>query len=167
MRTDSAKLVHPCKTAQERIIFDADMSRQARTVGEYGVIAHVAIVRDMHVCHEEVVAANPRHAMTFFGSTIQRAILPDDIAIADLQTRRFASITEMLWRFADGAELVDLVPAPNGRRAVDNYMRTDPRLVADLYVRTDDRIGTDAHVFSQLDVWIDNRLRVNHPVRSL
>ena len=97
----------------------------------------------MNVRHDPVVIAEPGHAGVLGGAAIQRAELPDGVAIADLQPGRLAGILLVLRHFADGAELENSVVAADAGMAADDDMGADPGVVADLDMLADHRIRPD------------------------
>src|SRR5690606_34066547 len=118
---------------------------QRRIVGEDDVVAELAIVRDMHVSHDPVVAAQARDATVLYRTKVDGDEFTDRVAVADDQLRRFARVLLVLRRSANGSELEDMVVATDGGVTFDHDMRANTRTGADLYVRADDGIGADLY----------------------
>jgi len=55
VRADVHELVHQRRGAEDRPVPDRDMARELAGIGEDGVAADLAVVREMHVRHDPVV----------------------------------------------------------------------------------------------------------------
>ena len=77
------------------------------------MITDPAIVSDMDIGHQQVIAAYLGQTTTTDGSTVDRNALTNSVAIADLQAGRLTSIFKVLRRLANGGKLVDLVISTN------------------------------------------------------
>jgi len=162
MSADAAKLVHQRKAAQNSVVTNRHVTGQAGAIGENRSIADLAVMRQMAIGHDEIVMAEPRHTTARHGSTIESAVLPDDVPVADLKPGGFAFITQMLRRIAQGRELVNFIVPADTRRPVDDDMRTDPGVVTDLHARTDDAEGADMNVFPDFRARVDDGLGMYH-----
>ena len=80
---DAAVLVDGGKPAEDHPVSDMDMPCKRRVVGKDAVIAHAAVMRHMGVDHEEVPGADPGDALVLHGAAVHRAVLADDVVIAD------------------------------------------------------------------------------------
>ena len=162
MSPDAAELMHAGETAENCPVIDHHMTGQRGIVGEGYLVADLAIVRDMHVGHDPVVVANRGHAAILHRAQVKGAKLANGVAVADLQTGRFAGIFLVLRHFTQRAELEDAVVAPDTGMAPDHAMRSDDRVVTNLDVRTDDRIGADLDIGADFGARIDQGSRVDH-----
>src|SRR3989344_5141692 len=153
----ATELMNHGKATEDDIILDGDMPRQAGAVGENRMIADTAVVRDMTIRHDEIVMADPRHTAAGNGAATERAILPDDVTVADLQPGRLALVTQMLGGVPQRRELIDSVVFSDARRSVDHDMRADPGVIADLHARADNAERPEMNVFADYRPWGDNR----------
>src|SRR5690606_29093325 len=78
------ELVDSRHAAQYRPVADMNMTGKLHAVGENGVRAHLAVMRNMHVGHDPVVVAHARHTdvlrRTRVIVTNSRTILPSPIS---------------------------------------------------------------------------------------
>src|SRR6201991_1195642 len=137
MRAHLAELVHARVTGEDRPVADLRMPGERRVVGEHDMVAHLAVVRDMHVGQEPVVVADTRDTAAVTGATVDRDELTDEIAIADDDFGALALPFLVLRRTTDGRELRDAVVASDHGRTLDHHVRTDGRALADDHVGTD------------------------------
>ena len=117
-----------------------DVAAERRVVREHAVRADDAVVPDVRAGHEQIVAADARDQLILGGAAIDRAVLAEGVAVADLQPRRLAVVFQVLRRGADRGELEDLVVAADRGRAVDHDVRPDPGARADRRRRRRSRV---------------------------
>src|SRR6185295_6040019 len=130
---------------------------------EHALVADDRVVRNVGKRHEQIVAADARHAFVLGGTAVQRHVLPDHVPVADREPRRLAAIFLVLWRAAHGCELEHHVVRAQLGRALDNDVRTDARPRSDLHALTDHRIGADLDVLREHSLRRDQRRRMYHP----
>ena len=143
MAADAAELMHAGEapiTAQSR----SNMARQCRAVREHGVVAELDVVRDMGVCHQQVVVADPRQPFRRLRSAVDGDELADLVTIADVGFGTFAPTSNPAARrrrwstdrrcclIADGNRTFDVDVGPSGGCAApirdvraDDTERTD------------------------------------------
>src|SRR5689334_16717616 len=138
MRADRDELMRTGKPAQHGIVADVDVARQSRDIGESRVIPHLAIVRDVHVSHDPVVVADARDPGVLRRAAVERAILPDGVAVADLQRGRLPRVFLVLRRPSEHAESENAVLRSYAGSSLDHDVRTDRRALAGLNVLADD-----------------------------
>ena len=84
---DPHELVHAGVAAEDRPVAHLRVTRELGLVREDGVAPDHAVVRDVHVRHDPVVAADPRDTAALDGAQVERAVLADHVVVADLETR--------------------------------------------------------------------------------
>ena len=119
-----------------------------RVVGEDGVVADLAVVRDVHVGHDPVVVADARDARVLRGAAVEGAELADRVAVADLEPRGLAARTSCpAARAPMRGELEDAVVAADRRVA-----RRSRRAGRPWCPRRSRTCGADDGVRADLDV---------------
>src|SRR3954464_11058452 len=99
------------------VVGDRHMPGQHHVVGDDALAADVGVVADVGVDHEQVLAAHAGDSAAGFGADVDGHGFSDDVAVADFQFHRPASIFQILRRSTNDAERVeDVVPA-HGRVA--------------------------------------------------
>ena len=81
--TEPAELVHGGESCEDRIIADLDVAGECRVIGENGVVADMAVMRNVAVRHYPVVVAERRESTTTRGATVDTAVLANGIAVTD------------------------------------------------------------------------------------
>src|SRR5436190_5491757 len=161
MRADVNELVDERRGTEDCPVAHGDVPCELAGVGEDGVIADLAVVREMHVSHDPVVVADPRDADIERGAAIHRDVLADGVAVADLDRRVLAAILLVLRRRAERGKMEDLVVAADLDAAVEHDVRADPCALAHLDLRTDDAVRTDRDVARELRRGVDQRRPVD------
>src|SRR5262249_18425708 len=157
----------PGEAAQDGVVADVDVARDRGGVREDRVIADLAVVGDVHVSHEPVVAADARDARVLRGAAVERAELADGIAVSDLQAGRLARVLLVLGPAAQRAVREDAVVPADSRPSLDHDVRAYRRARADLDVLADDRVRADRHVRRKPRAGVNDRARVDHLGRSV
>ncbi len=70
------------------MIINSDMPCQRRVIRHDGMVANDAIMGDMHIGHNPVMAADFGRAFVLNRATIKGTKLTDDIVITDFKQRR-------------------------------------------------------------------------------
>jgi hypothetical protein len=150
VRADPAELMHRREAAKYRIVSNVHMAGQLGVVREYGVIADLAVVREMHVGHDPVVVADPRHARVLGCAAIKGAKFAYRVVVADFEPRRLAVVFFVLRHLSQRHELVNAVigadPGMPGydRVRADAAARSDFKMLAYDRIRTNFDVGGDA-----------------------
>ena len=97
----------------------------------------VAVVRDVHVCHEQIVISDRRLAAATSRTSVDRDELAEDIAAPDPQRRRLTLVFQILWRQPDRGHREDLGFVPDVGATIDDGRGADPALLADANLGTD------------------------------
>ena len=72
------------------------MASQLRIIGKNRVVAHLAVMRQMHIGHDPVVVAHTGHADIAGRANIEGTKLADGVALANDQLARLARILLVL-----------------------------------------------------------------------
>ena len=131
------------------------MSGQARVVGENGVVADDAVVRQVAVGHNPVFVADASFADAGHGTEVEGGEFADGVAVADNQAGRLVAVFFVLRDFAQAGKLENAVVFADGGVAVNHNVRTDFGIGTDLHIRA------DYGVRANFDAGIKLRFRVN------
>ena len=134
------------------------MPGQGGAVGENGIVAHHAVVGDMHIGHDPVVITDVGNALVLHRATTDGAVLADHIAIADLQASILALEFLVLGITADGGEGIDLVVPADAGWTFDHRMGTDTGSRTDLHMGADNGEGADTYAFGKAGGRINDSL---------
>src|SRR6266568_3501646 len=167
VRADRDELMGSGEPAQHGIVSDVNMTGKCRRICKDRVVANLAIMRDMHVGHDPVVAADARDARVLHGAAAESAILADGVAVADLERGRFAGVLLVLGRSAERTESENPILSPYASPPLDHHMRPDRGPFAYLDMLADDRIGAHRYSESELRSGMNDGRRVNHIGRSV
>ena len=118
-------------------------------------------MRDVSVRHDPVVGTDPGHASALGRSDVQRAELPDRVALADPQLGRLAGVLLVLRNLAQRAERIDPVVAADARMAGNHHMRFDRGAGLDRNIRPDHAERAHLDFVGQFRARIDNRAGVD------
>src|SRR3569623_75588 len=164
---ETAELMYLAEAAKDHVILDHHMAGQRGIIGEDGVVADQAIVREVHVRHDPIVVADPGDAAALFGAAIEGAEFADDVAVADLEQSGFATVFLVLRHLAERRELENFIVAADARRAIDDDMRPHLGTGADDHIRADDGERPDVDIRRQLGLGVDDRARIDQTTISL
>src|ERR1700704_5031552 len=126
------------------------MARELAGIGEDRMAADLAVMREMHVRHDPVVAADAGHSRVERGAAVDSDVLAEGIAVADR------------------AEMENAVAPPDASTAVEHDVRADPGALPQFDPGTDDRVRPDRDLCCQLRTVMDDGGGVNrrHAPRS-
>ncbi len=161
VRPQAQELAHHGEAAQDHPVIHMHMTCQLGVVGKNGVAADLAIVRQVHISHEQVVVADARDAATGDRARIEGTELADGIAIADDQLRGLTRVLLVLRGSAQRGVVVDGVVAANRGVAFDHAVRAHRGAFTDLHVRTDDAVRADRDRRMQLRSGFDQGAGMN------
>src|SRR5436190_15211904 len=142
---DVHELVHQRGRTEDRPVADDDVAGELAGVGENGLVADLAVVREVHVGHDPVLVAQPRDAGIERRAAVDGHVLADGVVVADLHAGVLAGVFLVLRRRAKRGEVEDLVAAADLQAAVEHHVRDDPGAIGDF-----DRVA-DVAVRAQLD----------------
>ncbi len=98
---DPAELVHRGAGADVHEVGDRHVPAQRRMRAENRLVADQAVVRHVHVIHEQVAVADLRDAAATRGAAMDRDELAENISGADLEAGRFTPVFQVLRRQAN------------------------------------------------------------------
>src|SRR5690606_23226367 len=107
VRSDVHELVHRDEAGDYRVVLHGHVTGELRTVRDDDPVAQMAVVREMHVRHDEAVGAHGG-AHRLGGAAVDRGILADHAAVADLHRRVLTAELEVLRIAADDGADPDL-----------------------------------------------------------
>jgi len=144
------------------VIFNLAVAGNGCVIGEDVVITNHAIMSDVYSHHQEITRADAR-SPTLATGAMQRAILSNQVVIADdeaalfafeLYVLRFASQNDMLKDaialahgcvFLDHCVGADLAPCADGHIAFDHSISVDAHVGPEQSLRADDSSGMNSH----------------------
>src|SRR4051812_40758442 len=100
--------MHARPGAHVREIIHRHMPAERRHVAEDRIVAHMAIVRHVHVCHEHVAVADGSDATATMRPTMDGDEFPEDVALPDGQTRLLSLEFQVLRYLPDRRKRKDL-----------------------------------------------------------
>lgn len=157
---DTGKLMNAAKGADRYVVGCDDVAGECDAVGKDITIPDQAIVRDMNLGHEQIIVTNLRQAAAAGGAAMYSYSLADLVALADLGSRRFAFVLQVLRRQADRRERENMRVTPNPCVAVDHYMRFKPHAAFQNGVAPDSREWADIAALTDRSSVGDDRGRV-------
>ena len=128
--------------ADDGAIVDGHVARHLHRIRDDHVIADDAVMRDMHVRHQEATCPHRRLASRG-AAAVDRAVLPDDRPVADLHPRLFAFVLEVLRIVADHRAVADLHAVTHARVALQDGVRRDAAALSHRHARADHAIRPD------------------------
>jgi hypothetical protein len=158
--------MHRAKRADNSPLFDRDMSRQRGCVHQHGMIANHAVVPDMRVGHDEDVAADACDASALGGAARDGDVLTDDVVIADLETRWFAPIRNVLRVHAQRGKGKYLVVFAETAGAAYHNVGYKFAVLTQFDAGVHDAVRPDAAGLRNFRGWVDNRCRMNLHARA-
>src|SRR5205823_6072609 len=130
-------------------------------VGDDHVVADVAVVRQVHVRHEEAALPHGRLPGRR-GSPVDRAVLPDHGPIAHFDPGVFAAVLQVLRVVAQHAAVPDLHAVADLDVALEHRVRRDLTALPDRHARADDHVRPDGDVAADVGGGIDQGGPVDH-----
>ena len=133
--TDAQKLRDSILSAKCDIVFNRDMATESRVVSEDVVAANVAIMGDMDVAHQQVVAAQRGATTTALSASMHRNAFPEGVVVPNDHLRVLAVVLEVLRLPPDVGEGVEHVLLTNGGVASKHDLRVQEAARAELHLR--------------------------------
>jgi len=140
----------------KRSIFDLHIASQQSSTRYDGLMPDLAVMRHVGVVHEKIVIANDRSA-AFGGSTMDLAVLTDDIAMADLEETLPAFISDVLRDVADDRAHVDLIVLTDFCATSEHGMGQNSGAATDLHGTINHDVGTDVGFGMDIGTWVNQR----------
>src|SRR5215469_15247605 len=88
--------MHRRKGSYSGVVLYSHVACESSGVGHDYVVANETIMRDMHVCHQQAVAADSRYSTAARSSAVDRHALADHIVVANLDPCHFAFELQVL-----------------------------------------------------------------------
>lgn len=161
MGADVDKVMYRAKRADDGMIVDDYVPAERGRIRHDDVVSDLAIVRDVGVRHDEIMAAHTRKSTAFHRAPIDGDKFADSVVISYLETRGFAGVSQILRSQADRAEWKEAVVGADFGWAFSGYMRQQMASIPKLDMRSDHAIGADFATRSHPRAGIDNGSRVN------
>ncbi len=158
--TDAAELMHGGEATEHNVVLNDDMAREGSVVGKDDVIPHDAVMRDVGVS-EEVVIASDDGLRADQGSTIHGAKLAEDVVVTHFEEGGFACIFEVLRLLTDAGVGVELVPFSDRGRAAKGDVVLQPAAVPQNHAFADDTVGTDDDIRADLSRRVNDSGRMD------
>ena len=130
MFADAHPLMHGGMTSYHGPVAHLDLAGQRHAVGKDAVAAHHVIVGDMHIGHQQIVAADHRLAARRRTAGDGHAFA-DIVVIADLGGRILSLELQILRQAGDRSSRMDFATLADACTVVDDGTRADPAVVAD------------------------------------
>ena len=143
MRADFAELMDCGKAADDYPVADMNMTTQRRVIGKNRVISDLAVVRQVNVCKDPVIVAEPSNTGILRGTQIEGAEFANQVSVTDFQPGLLSAIFFVLGGSADRRKRREGIVTTNCRMPVDHHMWSDLGSSADLYVRPDNRVSAN------------------------
>ena len=159
-RPTAHELVDGTVARQEDVVFENAVAGQERPVGEDATVADSAIMRDVGIDHEEIMAADPR-GPCMGRAAMNRHVFPKDIVVADLQVGRLAVVLEMLWLLAQHGAGEDVVALSHDKRTDQMNMRPKHAARTDAHRPLDDHVRPDHNVVGKVCFGCNHRGGMN------
>src|SRR4030042_1503241 len=162
MSTNPAELMDRNQSANNRMIFDENVSSQGCHIGHDHIIPNLTVVGDMGVGHDKILISKNGFSAPFDRSSMEGDILPYDIMIPNLQEGGLSPVSKGLGRFSDGAKLIDLTFLSNLSPLPDDHMGSDPRPLTNGNTLFNHRVRTDFNSLTDFCFRIHDRSGMDH-----
>ena len=156
-----AELMHHGAAPRIAPVTDDNMPCKRRHISQNAVmITHYAVMRDMHINHQQVIAANAGNPLS---CTVPRwRVQLSRITLRSPITNSVGSpLYFVLAGLADTGKLEDLIITTNAGGSLDDDMAMHHRARPDFHILADIAPGSDSHIRCYLRSWFNNRLRMN------
>ena len=162
MRADVRELVHGGVASDDGPVVDVSLAGYSHVAYEYAVVAHAAVMRHMHVGHDERVVAYSGHSLAAgLGAAVDGGALPYGHVVAYLHIGLLAVELQVLGDSAHDGSGEDLAVVAHGDVGENVGMGIDLAVVPDGHVVVDEGVGSDLDVLSQFCVRAHCRERMN------
>ena len=137
------------------------MARKLTGVGEDGLAADLAVVREVHVGHHPILVAQARGPGILRRAAVDGDVFADRIVVANLDPGRLARVLLVLRRRADRGEMPDAVAPPDARMAVEHHVSADPAALPHFDVLADHRIRANLDIRREARAAMHERVGMN------
>ena len=146
--SDAAELVHGAKGSDTRVIIDVDVPGERGSIRENRVTANDAIVGNVRIGHEQIVAADPRDSASLRRAAADRRKLTKVVCISHHKFGSLAVEFQILRIPADRAKRIENIFPPNTRRPANDGVRLEHALLSEFDPVSDHRKRADARPVS-------------------
>ena len=153
--------MHAAERFDHRPILHGDVAGEGDRVAELGMIAHFGVVRDVHIGHQEVVGADPRHQATALRAPMDGDELANLVAASDAGLRALALVLQILRRNTDRGVRIEDVVFADGGHAFHINVSHKTRVRSDFDIGADDAVGSDFRAVRDASLRIDDGSRMN------
>jgi len=152
---DPAELVDAAESAEVGVVLDDDMPSQRGGVGENGLAPNPAVVADMGIRHEIIIAADFGQPPSFGRPAVDGNVFPEKIAVSDLDLRFVVPIPDILRLASDRRKRRKMAVGADFRPAVDHDMGIQAGVFMDRDMFSDDARWADPHARIQPGLGMD------------
>src|SRR5258707_4474959 len=96
--------MHRAERTHHSPLFDSYMPAERRTIHQHAMVADHAVMADMSIGHDQSIVANAGETAALHRTAADGNALANLVVVANLQTRWFPSVGNILRRHADRAE---------------------------------------------------------------
>src|SRR4029077_5461922 len=115
---DAAELLDGGEGAERGVVFKYDVSRECGGICKHGMGADLAIVCDVRVSHNQIVAAEPSDAAALRGAAVNGAELVKFVRVADFERDALPLVSQVLRVAANRTEGREMIIASQARGAL-------------------------------------------------
>src|SRR5690606_14335757 len=144
---NSAELMYQGTATQHDIITDMDVSTQGGIVGHDQKISQDAVMGDMHIRHQQVVAADPDFALILHRSPMDGATFANNVVVTNNHAVRLPLLLLVLTSFSDKGELDYHAVSTNPARALAHDIRVYHYYRANFHIVPAKGPGSDFNIF--------------------
>jgi hypothetical protein len=117
--------MHQGATTENDTVTDVDVAGHCRVVRHNDLIANDAIMRHVHITHQQIARANGGHAAVLDCTPMQGHALTDGIVIPNDKLGWLACVLFILAILTHRGELINVIPTANVRRSFYHGVRTN------------------------------------------
>src|SRR5439155_20833147 len=158
---DADELVDGYQPADDGPVLDGHVACHLDGVRDDDVVTDDAVVRHVHVRHQEAALPDRRLARRR-RAAIDRAILANDGAVADLDPGLLALVLQVLGVVPDHTAVADLHAGAESGVALQHRVRRDSAPLSDRHLGPDDRVRPHRYILGDVGRLIDERGTVDH-----
>ena len=129
------------------VLYDA-VTGQESAVRKDTAVPDAAIMCDMAIGHEKILAADVRRARST-SAAMDSDVFAEDIAIADVQGSRLVIVFEMLGILAEDCPAENEIALSQSKRAPEISVGSNDATRTDLYLAFDNAVSANLHIGSK------------------
>src|SRR5262252_7419801 len=101
MRANAHELMQQAEGTDRGVVFDLNVTGELCTIDENGAVSDDAVMADVRVGHDELVAADPRDSAALDRAAMDGAVLAKFVRIANFEVNALAGVGQILGIAAD------------------------------------------------------------------